>query len=136
MKTKHFIIDSKRFSTVEEFYEEIKTVLTSDFKSFGRNLDAFDDILYGGFGKFSKDEKITISWKNFVKSQEDLPNVFLKEILEIIKSHKNIKIIFPETKITLKEKNRGYILKFKDKIDLLFKKERGEKKGVKKAFEQ
>ena len=42
-------IDGKNFSTLEEFYDEISRVLIPGAQ-WGRNLDAFNDILRGGFG--------------------------------------------------------------------------------------
>jgi RNAse (barnase) inhibitor barstar len=42
-------IDGENFSTLEEFYDEIERVLIPG-AAWGRNLDAFDDILRGGFG--------------------------------------------------------------------------------------
>ena len=42
-------IDGTRFHTLEEFFDEIGTVLIPG-SEWGRNLDAFNDILRGGFG--------------------------------------------------------------------------------------
>ena len=42
-------IDGQRFSTLEEFYDEISRVLIPGAQ-WGHNLDAFNDILRGGFG--------------------------------------------------------------------------------------
>lgn len=42
-------IDGHRFSTLEAFYDEISRVLIPN-AVWGRKLDAFDDILRGGFG--------------------------------------------------------------------------------------
>ena len=42
-------IDGKNFSTLEEFYVEVSRKLIPG-ASWGHNLDAFDDILRGGFG--------------------------------------------------------------------------------------
>ncbi len=86
---KEFIINGNNFSNIEEFYNEVQMVLTDNFTGFGKNLDAFDDILYGGFGKFD-DEKIMLVWKNFKKSQSEFNPQFLNQIVEIIKYHKNI----------------------------------------------
>lgn len=89
---KKFVISGKNFLDIEGFYNEVKKVLTNNFKGFGRNLDAFDDILYGGFEKFDENEKIILIWKNFNDSKKILPKEFLKDIIEIIKHHKNIKL--------------------------------------------
>ena len=46
-----FTIDGRRFSNMAGFYDEVEQVFTCglDWK-IGRNLDAFNDILRGGFG--------------------------------------------------------------------------------------
>ena len=66
MKT--YEIDGERFSTVEEFYDELDRVM--NLAPWGRNLDAFNDILRGGFG--TPEEGFTIRWKNHAVSQERL----------------------------------------------------------------
>ena len=43
------LIDGEDFSTLDEFFDVIGKVLIPGV-SWGRNLDAFDDILRGGFG--------------------------------------------------------------------------------------
>jgi RNAse (barnase) inhibitor barstar len=42
-------IDGRDFATLEEFYDVVSRVLIPGAK-WGRNLDAFNDILRGGFG--------------------------------------------------------------------------------------
>ena len=66
---KIFEIDGTDFSTLEEFFEEIsnKVIPGSDW---GKNLDAFNDILRGGFG--TPDAGFTIKWKNSQISKERL----------------------------------------------------------------
>lgn len=44
-----YTLDGNRFSTLEEFYDEISRVLIPG-ADWGRNLNAFNDILRGGFG--------------------------------------------------------------------------------------
>src|SRR5690348_8636074 len=56
-----FVIDGERFSTLEEFYDEISRVLIPG-AAWGRNLDAFNDILRGGFG--TPDGGFVLRWKN------------------------------------------------------------------------
>jgi RNAse (barnase) inhibitor barstar len=62
-------IDGSRFATLEEFYEEVSQVLIPG-ESWGRNLDAFNDILRGGFETPPKG--FTIEWKNHALSKERL----------------------------------------------------------------
>jgi len=73
MSLKTFIIDGNNFSDLQSFYNEVVNVLTKDFADkFGRNMNAFDDILMGGFSKFEYQEAITLIWKNVEKSKIDL----------------------------------------------------------------
>lgn len=78
-----FILDGNRFSDIEGFYNEIDNLLTRDldFKT-GHNLDAFNDLLCGGFNVHDYNEPITIRWINFEKSKNDLGNEMILEILE------------------------------------------------------
>lgn len=62
-------IDGKRFSTLEGFYEEISRVLIAGAE-WGHNLNAFNDILRGGFG--TPEGGFTLRWKNSKLSQEQL----------------------------------------------------------------
>ncbi len=61
-------IDGERFSSLEEFYDEIDRAM--QLQTWGHNLDAFDDILRGGFG--TPEEGFTFRWKNHRISMERL----------------------------------------------------------------
>ena len=61
-------IDGRRFSTLDEFYDEIDRA--QDLMPWGHNLDAFADILYGGFG--TPEEGFTLRWLNHKISVERL----------------------------------------------------------------
>src|ERR1700676_2027169 len=71
LRLKEFLIDSTRFDSLDGFYVHADEVLCDAFTS-GRNLDAFRDILLGGFGAFDYEERIGITWKGSAKSQIDL----------------------------------------------------------------
>ena len=62
-------IDGTRFSTLEEFYDEVSSVLIPDV-FWGHNLDAFNDILRGGFG--TPEEGFKLIWKNSALSRQRL----------------------------------------------------------------
>jgi RNAse (barnase) inhibitor barstar len=62
-------IDGARFWTLEEFYDQISRVLIPDVY-WGRNLNAFNDILRGGFG--TPDEGFSLVWKNSALSRQRL----------------------------------------------------------------
>lgn len=73
MKKRSIIINADNFSDLETFYDEIDRVLTKDIDwETGHNLNAFNDLLRGGFGKFEYEEPITLTWKNISKSKTDL----------------------------------------------------------------
>lgn len=61
MGKKTYVIDGNNFSTLEEFYDEISRILIPE-SYWGKNLDAFNDILYGGFG--TPEEGFVLVWKN------------------------------------------------------------------------
>jgi RNAse (barnase) inhibitor barstar len=66
---KVYEIDGENFSTLEEFYDEVSRVLVPG-TSWGRNLDAFDDILHGGFG--TPEDGFTFRWTNHDLSRQRL----------------------------------------------------------------
>jgi RNAse (barnase) inhibitor barstar len=62
-------IDGARFDTLEGFWDEISTrVIPGAY--WGRNFDAFNDILRGGFG--TPDGGFKLRWVNFQQSREAL----------------------------------------------------------------
>ena len=62
-------IDGARFSNLQEFAAEFTHVLLKDYEWTG-NLDAFNDILRGGFG--TPDGGFILKWKNSELSRERL----------------------------------------------------------------
>lgn len=59
MRKVELTIDGERFATLDEFYEEVSRKLIPG-ADWGRNLDAFNDILSGGFG--TPDEGFVLVW--------------------------------------------------------------------------
>ena len=82
---KRILIDGNTFSTKDEFYTEMERLLTRnlDWKT-GHNLDAFADLLRGGFGFHEYGEKIEAFWNNSEKSKNDLGEDFFNIVLEIM----------------------------------------------------
>lgn len=73
MNKQTIIINGENFSDLESFYDEIDRVLTKDLDwQTGHNLDAFNDLLRGGFGVYEYEEPIRLIWENFSKSKSDL----------------------------------------------------------------
>jgi RNAse (barnase) inhibitor barstar len=90
MKT--ITIDGDSFSDLATFYDEIEKKFTKDLGwKIGRNLDAFNDVLRGGFGITKYTEPIEVVWGNSQKSKVDLSETF-NVILEIIKDNKHIQL--------------------------------------------
>jgi RNAse (barnase) inhibitor barstar len=64
-------IDGVDFSTLEEFYDAIsRTLIVPSNYYWGRNLNAFNDILRGGFG--TPEGGFVLRWKNSSLSQSRL----------------------------------------------------------------
>jgi RNAse (barnase) inhibitor barstar len=67
-----FEIDGARFTTLEGFYEEVSRILIPGH-AWGHNLDAFNDILRGGFG--IPVDGFRLVWKNHDVSREALGHI-------------------------------------------------------------
>jgi RNAse (barnase) inhibitor barstar len=63
-----FQIDGLEFLTLEEFYDHISSRIGTD--PYGNNLDAFNDILRGGFG--TPEGGFVLCWKNHGASKQRL----------------------------------------------------------------
>src|ERR1700693_6003605 len=66
---KLYEIDGLEFATLEQFYEVVSRVLIPGAE-WGHNLDAFNDILRGGFG--TPEGGFILRWKNSAVSRERL----------------------------------------------------------------
>lgn len=66
-------IDGTHFSTIDAFYDEMDRLLTRNLSwKTGHNLDAFHDLLRGGFGVHEVGEGIDFHWIHSNKSRQDL----------------------------------------------------------------
>lgn len=85
------IINGDNFSDLESFYHEVDQVLTKDLDwQTGHNLDAFNDLLCGGFGVYDYATSVKIFWTKFSKSRSELGDKFINNILKIIADHNHI----------------------------------------------
>jgi RNAse (barnase) inhibitor barstar len=73
-------IEGAAFSTIEEFYDEVSRKVIPG-THWGRNLDALNDILRGGFG--TPDEGFVLRWKNSALSRQRLSYLETIRLLEI-----------------------------------------------------
>jgi RNAse (barnase) inhibitor barstar len=82
-----FVIDGERFSTLAGFFEEVTRVLVPG-AAWGRNFDAFNDILRGGFG--TPPGGFEIRWAHHDVSKDLLgrrdPAAF-ETLVQIIRTH-------------------------------------------------
>lgn len=90
MKT--FIIKWNHLTSLDDFYNVIEMLFLKDSDLvFGRNLDAFNDVLYGGFGSFWENEDIQIIWESFENSKKNIKEIDVIE--DIIASYEHITFI-------------------------------------------
>ncbi|MDR3288008.1 MAG: barstar family protein [Peptococcaceae bacterium] len=72
VNVKTIIIDGNAFYDLDGFYDEIERKFTQGLNwHIGRNLNAFNDILRGGFGVHEYSEPIRVVWTNAAKSRTD-----------------------------------------------------------------
>lgn len=89
--TKEIIIDGHQIHDIKSFYEEInlKFMQGEDWQ-LGESLDAFNDLLYGGFGAVKGDEPINLIWKNFENNKKILGSDFTLEFYRQKLKHPDI----------------------------------------------
>jgi RNAse (barnase) inhibitor barstar len=78
------IIDATQFSDLAGLANYLSEVALKGQHRWNGNLDAFNDILRGGFG--TPDGGFTIVWRNHQKSRQELAQTF-DILLEIIRVH-------------------------------------------------
>ncbi|MGA7570011.1 MAG: barstar family protein [Candidatus Aquilonibacter sp.] len=79
-----YVIDGHRINDRQSFYDEISEKLIPGVY-WGRNLDAFDDILRGGFG--TPDAGFIIRWDAAEESRLALGSELFDTLVEIIRDH-------------------------------------------------
>jgi RNAse (barnase) inhibitor barstar len=88
MNKRDYEIDGARFATLSGFYDEIERVLIPGAR-WGRNLDALNDILRGGFG--TPEEGFILLWRNAQLSRQVLGDYkgrpLFDTLVDIIRAH-------------------------------------------------
>lgn len=70
---KQITINGNNIHSIPSLYAEINRVFMAEEDwQIGNSLDAFNDLLYGGFGAIRSDERIQLIWCNIEKSKEAL----------------------------------------------------------------
>jgi RNAse (barnase) inhibitor barstar len=94
MEKKIIIIEGHNISHIEEFFDEIQRVLCPNFTHFGRNWNALNDVLRGGFGVYDLGENIflQVRFKNYIKKH--LGENFLNKFERIVGKNANVQLIY------------------------------------------
>jgi undecaprenyl-diphosphatase len=71
-KRRRIVIDGDDFSDLDGFYDQVSSLLGSPEDKPIRSMDAFNDLLRGGFGDIEPGEELHILWRNADKSRADL----------------------------------------------------------------
>ena len=91
MTKQTIIINGNNFSDLQTFHDEIDRVLTKNLNwETGHNLNAFNDLLRGGFGVYEYEESVNIVWTNFKNSEASLGKELTDHLKELILDHKHI----------------------------------------------
>lgn len=70
---KQIEIDGNAITDIASFYEEINRVLMAgESWRIGQSLDAFDDLLYGGYGALQEAESVELVWRHVDHSRKAL----------------------------------------------------------------
>lgn len=93
---KTFIIECRNIFNINDFYDEIEKKLCPNFQGFGRNMDAFNDVLRGGFGSYEWKEPIKIIFNDFkhLEGKRDKgKGIRIDVIRDILKDSENVEFI-------------------------------------------
>jgi len=100
MSKKTILLDGNEFSTLSSFYTAAEKALTKDLGwHIGKNLNAFNDVLRGGFGVHDYEEPIRLLWIHSAKNRKDLAlaeaqagKTLFELIVDIIEGHDHIEL--------------------------------------------
>ncbi len=91
MNKQTITINGDNFTDLETFYDEIDKMLTKGLGwQTGHNLDAFNDLLRGGFGVYEYEEPVKLIWTKFSNSKQTLGKELIDRLVEIITDHDHI----------------------------------------------
>jgi len=89
LEQKEFVINGEEFSDLKGFYDCIGKLLVEK-NDWGKNWNAFNDILRGGFVKTESGEPIKLIWQNSKISESKLNDY--KDIIDLIKEYEHIEL--------------------------------------------
>ena len=72
-RDKELVLDGHRIHDIPSFYDEVNRVFMQGVGfTLAPSLDAFNDMLYGGYGAISGNEPVRLRWLNFEGNRKDL----------------------------------------------------------------
>ncbi|MFI1676419.1 MULTISPECIES: barstar family protein [unclassified Streptomyces] len=77
-----YVLDGRRIHTLEDFWLVMGEAVNGPGGYFGRNLDAFNDCLAGGFGT-PDDDDFAVEWHDHAHSRQALGHTETARQLEI-----------------------------------------------------
>lgn len=84
------LLDGRKIHTMQQFYEQVQEQMTKGCTfQIGDNLNAFNDVLWGGFCVHEYEEPLHIVWIFSEESREHLGNGFFNMIIDIINNHES-----------------------------------------------
>lgn len=80
---RRYVLDGDAFADLGGFFAEVSRVMVPG-RAWGRNLDAFNDLLRGGFG--TPEGGFVVVWQHAARSKARLGDVF-DTLVEILRAH-------------------------------------------------
>lgn len=112
---KKYVIDGKDFNTLEDFFNVVSRVLLID-SEWGKNLDAFNDILRGGYR--TPKEGFILEWKNSDFSRKRLGYAETIRQLEKRAQRTRVNVSEISKRLDLAKKNEGSTI-FDELIEII-----------------
>ena len=92
-KPTYAVLNGDNFSNVDEFFDWVQRSATRRLDwHIGENLNAFNDVLRGGFGLHEYEELLWLVWLESNKSRQHLGDVLFGDIVGIIKGHSHVEL--------------------------------------------
>jgi RNAse (barnase) inhibitor barstar len=88
---REYVFDGNKFNSPKTFFKYSEGILTYELSwETGRNLNAFNDLLHGGFGRHDAGEIIKVKWINMGKSRKKLNSDFYEALIDVLEKAENV----------------------------------------------
>ena len=85
--------DANKFNDTESFYDEVTRVFSPANGVNGRNLDALDDLLWGGMGLHKFKQPLTIHWLNSRKSRKNFGYLKFRKLVKVMRQVPHVEVV-------------------------------------------